>query len=298
MHACAHAHSVRTQGNFKRYFSDLCSLGHSLIGIGQTQGMYRAYVFNPLRETIEVKVSGSPGTYPISGAFVTTMNSLFEVGGSWDDFDITGIRKWASVAFEEAAGPTETEARSASLGGCLKTLIGDESKADVTFVVDSTRVYLCKAVLASRSKYFENLFFGPMPTKGQVHVIDGVSADAFASLMHWVHTDEIGSLHDAAGLLRAANFYGFEKLEAAVTQLVIAKLDELTVIDHLILADSFSIGPLKAAAMQFISEHHFELVDQKAFQALANHSQLLIEIMEDVEVSGRRARKRARSPGY
>jgi len=237
---------------------------------------------------MELDASG----YHHHGIFVSLEHSLYEIGGGWDSCDTMDISLRAVVE----AGFRQ-DAHDSNLAASFMTLIDDEERADIAFMVQTTRVHLCKAVLAARSEYFQNLFFGPMKSdESVIHVPNEISLDAFKVMAKWIYTDSIGSIDkiDPAELLCAANYYQLRQMQAQVVKAVEHHFDNDSAIKFVKLADLYNIRLLKTACLQYILRNYDELLDENAFSSLMDHGALLLEIMTGKRMAVPRPHKQAR----
>lgn len=227
------------------------------------------------------------------GDFISLGNSLYEVGGGWDDcrtFEIT-LRAVTDAELQLQKTPVP------DLAASLRTLIDSEDKSDVAFMVQGRRIRLCRAVLAARSEYFNKLFFGTMKSKeSHIDVAEGISVDAFMAVVNWLHTDVIGPTGTAslAELLHAANFYQLREMENQLVKIVVPDLKNSSVVEFLKLADSLTIPSLKSACLEYIWGNYMDLAAAQAFAALNGHSELLIEIMHGIGPLAPQPQKKAR----
>ncbi|KAF8673380.1 hypothetical protein HU200_048943 [Digitaria exilis] len=151
-------------------------------------------------------------------------------------------------------------------------LLSSGEGADVAFEVGGETVPAHRTILAARSPVFKAELFGPARPSGVVCVwVDGIEADAFKAMLHFVYTDSLPEVVEedgaggeakkattmmteamAQGLLAAADRYGLERLKLMCEDKLCDGIQTSSVGTLLALAEKHGCQGLKKACLDFL----------------------------------------------
>lgn len=101
------------------------------------------------------------------------------------------------------------EQQHLSLADCFRQALDDQTTSDLVIQVEGKRIFVHKAVLAIRSKYFKAMF-GSTWSEGNQRVIEhrGHSYDVYEAFLRYLYTDQVNlPLERLLELLKLANEY-------------------------------------------------------------------------------------------
>ncbi|XP_060232927.1 speckle-type POZ protein-like [Meriones unguiculatus] len=151
---------------------------------------------------------------------------------------------------------------------------------DCCLVVGEQEFRAHKAILAARSPVFRAMFEHEMEERQKNRVeIHNMKPEVFKEMMAFIYTGKVPNLHTmAAGVLAAADKYGLEHLKVLCEDALCRDLSVENVAHALFLADLHSAEQLKMQALDFISEHAFEVSETSEWNAMVDsHPHLLAE---------------------
>lgn len=152
----------------------------------------------------------------------------------------------------------------------LKEFIRSERLSDVTIIVDKTKFYLHKAILASRSPVFLAMFEHGMRENQENEVeITDVEGEVMKVIILYIYTDEVENIEKfASSILAAANKYALEGLKTICGEYLSSILSIDNGIEILILADIYNVGELKKKSLSFIAANLSDMVKTEAFDLI------------------------------
>lgn len=147
----------------------------------------------------------------------------------------------------------------------FRDLLLSELGADVRFRVGGETFPAHRCVLAARSPVLKAQLFGRGAmgeASPDAHVVDGVRADVFRQLLHFIYTDSLPSWTEEQGkeeeaamarhLLEAADRYGLERLTLVCEKTLCGHIDATTVVATLTWADRHRCHGLRMACFGFM----------------------------------------------
>lgn len=156
--------------------------------------------------------------------------------------------------------------------------------ADIVLRVGEESVLAHRAILASRSAFFEALFRSFMPENHEVEITLGnvvPSLSAFISLLKYTYYGEINiSPEDSLYIFSAPNFFGFanSRLHSICKASLERDLDQSNVLRMLETADTIDLQVMKKHCLDMIAAHFPNIVQQKYFRSLRR--ELLLDIFD------------------
>ncbi|XP_025828302.1 BTB/POZ and MATH domain-containing protein 2-like [Panicum hallii] len=149
------------------------------------------------------------------------------------------------------------------MGRDLGRLLSSGEGADVSLEVGGETVAAHRSILAARSPALRAELFAPAPAGPSAAVcvwIEGVDAEVFRALLHFVYTDSLPELEDdvheatamARRLLAPADRYGLERLKLICEDKLCDDIDASTVGTALALAERHGCQGLKRACLDFL----------------------------------------------
>ena len=111
----------------------------------------------------------------------------------------------------------------------------------MTFVIGESRIRGHRAILASRSNFFKNMFtVGMRECEESVISVQDISLPTFQKLLEFIYSDQLTDLANvdqAIDVLVAANKYGLDRLKRLCEKFLVALIDLENVIELLYLSD-------------------------------------------------------------
>ncbi|GAB6031713.1 BTB/POZ domain-containing protein 9 [Chamberlinius hualienensis] len=146
--------------------------------------------------------------------------------------------------------------------------------SDVTIILENTRFYGHKVILAARSEYFRALLFGGMRESQESEIeLKGTSVVAFKLLLKYIYTGQMGlaSLKEEVILdvLWLAHQYGFVDLETAISDYLKAILSSRNVCVIYDMANLFNLTSLSGVCCSFIDKHATDIMLQESFLSIS-----------------------------
>jgi speckle-type POZ protein len=263
---------------------------------------------------VHLKFNVSVGAHACFPAIDKTLENSVAKKGSWMGYvlDAETVRKQVvdgglcvTCVIERVAvsvSGEEKPLRGQTLLQCVRDSI-DSIETDAVFVCgDGTRVPAHKFVMAARSPALRALFSSAFATTSECTVPAHISSAAFSTLRTFCYTDDADceSLEEASDVLRAANFYGVERLQAACEQFITRSLTPQNAAGIYALAAQLHADELRKASVQFIAENVAAVMDTEGWELMHEEGprardELIRALAEDSH-KAKRARKGAQLP--
>lgn len=152
----------------------------------------------------------------------------------------------------------------------------NDKQADVTFVVEGTKIPSHKNILSARSPYFNSMFGGAFNEAKQTEIELNVPLSAFRAILKYIYTgrlslitfgcDEIVDLYDLA------NQYGFDTLKKIVLDYLKSNLTLENCVTILNAAPLYSMDDLQESCLRFMDSYPTELLKHETFKELTPSS--------------------------
>jgi hypothetical protein len=168
---------------------------------------------------------------------------------------------------------------------CLQQLKNSYQNGDLTDMelVCDTQVFKChQLILSIRSQVFRAMFQNPMAeaTTKKVEIKD-LSPEIVEAMLLYIYTGDVPNLDElAVELLAAAEKYALEDLKGLCEQRLLSTLNMRNAVDHIFLADTFSMASLRKKAVLEVANNMREVLRNPEWkQKLEENPILLAEIM-------------------
>ncbi|XP_050435386.1 BTB/POZ domain-containing protein 9-like [Adelges cooleyi] len=157
----------------------------------------------------------------------------------------------------------------------------NKKDSDVILVVENTRFYAHRNVLASRSVYFRALLCGGHKEAGQKEVpIKERSATSVKVLLQYIYTGRINlsTLESkvVVDLLILSNVFGFTNLQFSLCEYLWSKIDVSNVSTLFAVALYYQIKEFEVKLFNFINIHALDVLESKDSLSLTPKALLLI----------------------
>jgi len=157
----------------------------------------------------------------------------------------------------------------------LSKLYLNEEYSDVVLVIDDTKFYANKVILAARSDYFRALLYGGMRESTQPEIeLKDTPIPAFKHLLKYIYTGHISLASHKEELileiLSLAHQYGFVELESAISEYLKATLNIKTVCLIYDTSSLFQLQSLAQAALLFMDRNAAEVLTHESFLTLSD----------------------------
>jgi hypothetical protein len=174
----------------------------------------------------------------------------------------------------------------------MEALLNGAATADVTFVVDDTRIQAHRAILAARSEYFRAMLTsGFSEGQGIAHEISisDTTPEAFKALLRYLYTDELRFTDEhVLDVMRKARELSLERVyNHACRRVRGLSITVLNVAGWFVKADDYGLEDVLAATFGFLARNIRQVKTQarQSLQMLADKPHLLMEVM--IESLGR-----------
>lgn len=158
----------------------------------------------------------------------------------------------------------------------LSDICMNHEDADVTLVVDGTKIPAHTWILSTRSTYFKSLFGGDFAESKQSEIELKVPLSAIKAILKYIYTgqmslaafecDEIVDMYDLA------NQYGFDSLKTTILEYLTSNLTLGNCIEIWNAAHLYSLNDLQKACMKFMDSNATELLGHETFKELSLNS--------------------------
>lgn len=174
----------------------------------------------------------------------------------------------------------------------VHSLFNNKELSDLTVVVEGKPIYCNRAMLAVRCPVFKAMLYGPM-REGQQKTISIPEArhEVFLRLIEYLYTDDIRSELEADAyveLLMLGEQYNLPRLKAMCGVKLKQSISVNKVSTLLMTAHRHNSQQLKDLCIQYICEHHTEVVKSKDFKVLAEEPELLMEVTVKISLDGKK----------
>ncbi|CAH0552089.1 unnamed protein product [Brassicogethes aeneus] len=165
----------------------------------------------------------------------------------------------------------------------LASLCLSHEYSDIILVVEGQKLHAHKVILAARSDYFRALLYGGLKESTQAEIVlPDAPLKAFKFLLKYIYTGHMflmtlkeDVILDVLGL---AHQYGFQDLEAAISDILKQLLALRNVCAILDTAHLFGLDKLVSVCHNFLDRHATEILQHESFLQLSQRS--LIELLE------------------
>lgn len=144
--------------------------------------------------------------------------------------------------------------------------------ADVTFIVENTRIPAHKVILSVRSSYFYTLFSGGFAEAKQNEIELTVPLDAFKAILKYIYTGCLSlaalEIHPIIEIYDLAEQYGFETLNKIISEYLTVNLRLDNSVSILNAAHLYSLNDLQAACLNFMDFNSTEIINHDTFKDL------------------------------
>jgi len=170
------------------------------------------------------------------------------------------------------------------LSSQTSALYRSQEFTDVTFVVEGSKFFAHRVMLASRSEYFRALLFGGMRETNRETEIElkDTTAPAFDALLKYVYSGKmfLGDYKEETilELLSLAHKYGFLALESALQGYLKAILSIRNVCVVFDAAVLYQMNDLYTTCLNFLDRNAVEVLSTEGFSCLTKSA--LIEIIK------------------
>lgn len=170
------------------------------------------------------------------------------------------------------------------LSSQTSALYRSQEFTDVTFIVDGSKFFAHRVILAARSEYFRALLFGGMRETNPDTQIDihDTTSPAFDALLKYVYSGKmfLGDYKEDTilELLSLAHKYGFLALESALQGYLKAILNIRNVCVVFDAAVLYQMNDLYTTCLSFLDRNAVEVLSTEGFSCLTKPA--LIEIIE------------------
>lgn len=168
-----------------------------------------------------------------------------------------------------------------SLVDNFQQLMDSKPESDVAFVVGGVYFACHKALLASKSPVFSNIFLNDSISK--TFDIDDIEPQVFAEVLRYIYTNQVENLNELARkILVVSDNYKLHELKAKCEASLIADINLENCAHLLILSDRYSADNLKNRILDFIRLHYAKVMVKSAWKRMLNiaNKQLLNDISE------------------
>lgn len=185
-----------------------------------------------------------------------------KLAGTWCEIDavqLVGIR-------EGAVTPVDNTDFIAS----LESLVNNKEFSDVKFEIDGKKLYAHKAILASRSTYFRNMFRG----KNQdvvVLKIPSLSVTDMLAIFHFIYTNALPQSCEIKSLLtliEASTTLEMPKLKTAALYRLLVSMTYANVIDIVLSLKESENEEVHELCLKFIADNLAEVSKTPCFNKL------------------------------
>ena len=154
-----------------------------------------------------------------------------------------------------------------------ESLVNNPSHSDVTFRVGGAKIYGHRCILSARSPYFQRLLGDSMKEASMSEInIEGVCAEIFLALLHYLYAGKVPSEpEEAMKLMVAADYFSIERrLVDQCRGMLDANLTLDNACQLLCIADRFGQESLIEVIMSFMSirDNYSKLVDGEELYTL------------------------------
>lgn len=148
-----------------------------------------------------------------------------------------------------------------TIADTYKSLIGNKSRSDVTFCIDSEYVAAHRLILAARSDVFDTMLFGFANVNNQkVVYIEDISMDIFRHMLNYIYTNSVDlNLDNVIEILYAAHKYNLSFLEDRCEQFIDSHTtygNALATIHQLFQYNAFET--IKSKLLQFVCDNFYD----------------------------------------
>lgn len=170
------------------------------------------------------------------------------------------------------------------LSSQTSALYRSQEFTDVTFIVDGSKFFAHRVILAARSEYFRALLFGGMRETNPDTQIDihDTTSPAFDALLKYVYSGKmfLGDYKEDTilELLSLAHKYGFLALESALQGYLKAILNIRNVCVVFDAAVLYQMNDLYTTCLSFLDRNAVEVLSTEGFSCLTKSA--LIEIIK------------------
>ena len=155
--------------------------------------------------------------------------------------------------------------------------------ADVTFIINETRIKGHKCILASRSNFFKNMFtVGMRESEESIISVQDISLPTFQKLLEFIYSDQLNDLESAEqaiDVLVAANKYGLDRLKRLCEKFLVQLIDLENVVELLYLSDMHQAMELKRMCINFTMQYFDIVTKREDFRKLSKS--ILLELLQN-----------------
>lgn len=175
--------------------------------------------------------------------------------------------------------PTEVTEENRKVIGDLDTLLESGKFSDVTLVIGDEQFNVHKAILAARSPVLETMFTEETLelAKGTFELTDVAVAIA-GDFLRYIYTGLVPPLNEEHGkdVFIAANKYQLESLKIIAEDALCFNLTIETVVDILLLSDTYNSSKIKSKCIKYITENARQVMATEAWAAMGQKRPLLL----------------------
>lgn len=148
-----------------------------------------------------------------------------------------------------------------------------EKHADVTFIVENTKVPAHKTILSARSAYFQLLLFGDFAEAKKDEINLEVPLGAFRLILKYIYTGYLSldalETDQKIEIYDLAEQYRFDSLTKTILENLTANLTLDNCSSILSAAHLYSLNDLQTACMSFMDCHASDLLGHETFKAFS-----------------------------
>ncbi|XP_033334752.2 RCC1 and BTB domain-containing protein 1 [Megalopta genalis] len=162
----------------------------------------------------------------------------------------------------------------------LRVAFDDSATSDLTIEVLEKPIYVHKAILKIRSKYFAAMFKTWLEKDESVIKVCEFSYDVYRAFLKFLYTNEFHlPIEDVGELLKLADCYGDENLKTACEFLLTRNLSPTQVIPTYVQATQYNATTLRTNCVKFAANFMSEIVGSPIWQQLSSDlfKQFIIE---------------------
>lgn len=166
----------------------------------------------------------------------------------------------------------------------FKDMFNNSESADLVFQVEDEEFYAHRAFLYHRSPIFKQMDLGNFTETHKKHriKIDQFSKETFKTILNFIYTAEVNSLHleNVLSIYRAANHYGLNELQILCKNYLTKNLSAENGIAILIRADDEKIDCIYQETLEFVLENAQTIFHQDSTDFLKLPIHLFLNILQ------------------
>lgn len=155
----------------------------------------------------------------------------------------------------------------------LNDLCMKDDHADVSFIVENTKIPAHKMILSARCSYFQSMLFAGFSESKKAEIPLNVPLDAFKAILKYIYTGCLSlaalDCHVIVDIYDLANQYGFDSLKNSLLKYLAGNLTLERCVYILNATILYSMDDLQATCMKFLDSNSIGLLEHDIFKALS-----------------------------